>query len=275
MLKIRLAFLLLFVLTVLGGVYAREGEPAEMAIAGAAAAGVAMLVILVESWYSRGAAAYLSSVIYGSLLGWLAGLVLTSLLSLLPVWFVAVDPFRRAVLMLAFSYAGAVAAVRAKAAGCRVLRLRMKRETPAGRAGRAAAGVHLAAVLLAAACASHMFIGPDSIGPDSIGRDAGPGGRSDIIILAAAVLAVGAADVFLGGRLPRAIAVLLPALLFAAVVTGETFTILSAGSWLNFHISLEIQQLALFILWLYAGVAMMLRAALAGRQTPPFVVLVE
>ncbi|HUS57940.1 MAG TPA: hypothetical protein VM141_04735, partial [Planctomycetota bacterium] len=113
------------------------------------------------------------------------------------------------------------------------------------------------------------------IGPDSIGRDAGPGGRSDIIILAAAVLAVGAADVFLGGRLPRAIAVLLPALLFAAVVTGETFTILSAGSWLNFHISLEIQQLALFILWLYAGVAMMQRAALAGRQTPPFVVLVE
>jgi len=258
MLKIRVSFVLLLLLVAVTGTWIRSSEPATaVPLAAAVAAVFAALAILAEVSFTRAFEQYLSPIIYGSLLGWAAGLAATELLSMLPAWLQSVDPFRRSVLMLAFVYVGALGAVRAEAAGVQVLRLRLsRRQSAGGSGGRAAMAIHAAALVFVGGCLAYLWLAESS-----------SAGRVDLLLLAAGSVVVCAADAILGRRLPQALAVALPAILFAVVLTAETFTIISAGAALNFHISLEMQQLALFIIWLYVGTAFMQSAVAAGRHT--------
>jgi len=263
---VRIAFPVLFFIAALGGAYVRTGSLGTAAIAvGAAALLLGPAIVLAERRFSRRFAAYHAAVVYGALAGWAAGFVCRTLLASLPAYWLVLDSFQQAVLTLACCYAGAVIAVRARAAGYAGLRVKLRREpTPDVPEARGAIRwIRGLLVVFAAVCAACLALDPGRYPFGAAGT------AFSVIILLLAVLI----EVLAKWSLAAAVAALLPAVLFALAMAAETFAVLSAASGmagLNFHISLEAQQLALLLAWLYVGAAFMIQSHSGRGGAPPF-----
>ena len=247
---IRIIFAGTFVLTVAAGIVLRAGRAPGAILAGsAAAAAIAGAVVLVESRLARVITGYRRAIIGGAIGGWFAGFLVRTLLLEVSACSALLDPFREAVIVLAFIWLGATAAVYATRAG---ISLPIDWKPRGASAGAAAtnAVISITAVLWLFVGASVIYYAASTankVYPPRV-----------FLVPLAVLIAVSAAGLAAGVRLVRLAAVVVPVLLFALAMTAVTFAIASVGTSLNPWMRMDCQQAAVFLVWAYAGAAFLI-----------------
>ena len=265
MTAIRAAFSLVFFLAVfLGALHRAESFGWAAVVFGLLGLFLAGAVIVIEMLLSRSFAPYLSSAVYGALMGWLVGVAFSWAADALPGVTMLPEPSLAAAVTTAFMYLGAVAAIRCTAAGHTAIRIKVRRKRsvqlpPDGavRWLRIVFAIFVVACIAALALSTHVDHTP------------GPYAALAMLVCASGV------DVVAGKRLPSILPVVVPAIFFAIAAAGQTFAFVSLSASLNYYISLEFQQAAIFVLWLYVGMSLMLHAKLTGNCTVPLVAFEE
>ena len=247
---IRIIFAGTFVLTVAAGIVLRAGRAPGAILAGSAAAAViAGAVVLVESRLARVITGYRRAIIGGAIGGWFAGFLVRTLLLEVPACSALLDPFREAIILLAFIWLGATAAIYATRAGISLPIDWKPRGASAGAAATKAV-ISITAVLW-------LFVGASVIYyAASTANEVYPP-RAFLGTLAV-LIAISGAGLVAGRKLLRLAAVGVPALLFALAMAAPTFAIFSVATSLNEWMRPEAQQAAMAILWAYVGVAFMI-----------------
>ena len=264
---IRAMFPVLFVVPVVAGAWLRATWPGGpglwpgVAVVGVAALVLAAIVVLLEVRFCGLFAGQLSSVVYGALMGWAVGLAFAWAVRALPGARMTLDPMLEAALTLGFMYLGVVMAIRCTALGCTALRIKVRRSSGAsvpGQTSRAVWWVRTVFSVFVVVCLVLLWV------------------SSNRFFLLYMVIPAGIVlDVIFGRRLPGVLSVALPAVFFAAAAASQTFALLSCWGWLNHYLPLEFQQVPLFVLWLYVGVAFLLRAKQTDNYVVPLVAFEE
>ena len=254
---IRVAFLVVFARVGAAGAFlrARASYGAEImpgaALAGAAALVLAAAVVFLEMCFSRRFAAHLSSVIYGAVVGWVVGsglLWAAKGLSCTRMW---LEPDVGAALTLGLMYLGAIVAIRSKASGHLAVRISLKDASDPS-SDRAVWWLRVVFALFVIACVAIFWLGPRA-------QERPAAAQWASLILVLLLPASWVVELISGKRLLGILLIVLPAVFFAAATAGQTFILLSAAPVLNYYVLLEFQQIALFVLWLYVGMALMLQ----------------
>jgi len=232
--------------------------------AGFAAATIAGAIVAAEWAFTRRCPGALASIVYGAIFGRLVAVAALDAAAGIALVKAHLEPAAAAALSLAFMYLGAVAAARAAAGGSRAICIPIVRREAAANCAGALWRVR-AVFVVAAACGIIAYAAGDSIAR-----------RSEIVVpLVALTAGAVVLDLLAGRRLAGVLAVVIPAVAFALAVTGPSFVLVSMPALVNRFVSIEAQQAMLFAVWMYAGLAFMFRARVAGAGAVPLVEFVE
>ena len=160
-------------------------------------------------------------------------------------------PDVEAALTLGLMYLGAIVAIRSKASGHAAVRISLK-DAPGPSSDRAVWWLRIVFALFVIGCVAIFWLGPRAQERPAVAQWAS-------LILVLLLPARWGVERSAGKRLPGILLIVLPAVLFAAAVAGQTSILLSAAPVLNYYVLLEFQQIALFVLWWYVGMALMLQ----------------